>query len=341
MRPNEPSRASRLEIHGSSQLAAGVRSHRVPEPGRSRIRSVAARTAAVTLLLVVALAAPASGSAGALTAWGPAVLEIGINSPQADGCPIESFNGLRLFIASTRPGAVGGAGDPNDIWFFQRASIDEPWGPAIHLPAPVNSAAADFCPTPLPGKRLFFVSSRPGADACGAGDMYRTRQHPVRGWQTPVNLGCAAAGGPNFAGGEFSPSVFETATETLLYYSSPGADGGDQDIYVSRQRADGTFGPGALVGELSTAANDQMPNVSRDGLQVVFASDRPGGAGAMDVYTASRASTSDPWSAPVNVGTNVNTAAGETRPSLSGDGKRLHFGRLGDVWVSTLVAVAP
>jgi hypothetical protein len=293
------------------------------------------------LLLVVALAVPTSGSAGTMTAWGPAAPVAGVNSPQADGCPIESFNGLRLYIASTRPGAVGGAGDPNDIWVFKRASIGDPWGPAIHLPAPVNSAAADFCPTPLPGKRLFFVSTRPGAGACGAGDMYRTRQHPVRGWLTPVNLGCATADGPNFAGGEFSPSVFETDTGTILYYSSSGADGGDQDIYASRQRADGTFGPGQLVEELSTPANDQMPNVSRDGREVVFASDRAGGAGAMDVWTATRAGTSDAWSAPVNVGPNVNTAAAETRPSLSGDRKRLHFGRLGDIWVSARVAVAP
>ena len=78
-----------------------------------------------------------------------------------------------------------------------------------------------------------------------------------------------------------------------------------------------------------------MPNVTRDGLEIVFVSDRAGGAGALDVYTATRDSVADPWSAPVNVGARVNTAAGESRPSLSGDGRRLHFGRLGDIWVST------
>ena len=86
---------------------------------------------------------------------------------------------------------------------------------------------------------------------------------------------------------------------------------------------------------LSTTANDQMPNVSRDGLEIVFVSDRPGGAGALDVYTATRTSVDAPWSAPVGVGGGVNTAAAESRPSLSGDGQRLHVGRLGDIWVST------
>lgn len=296
----------------------------------SRHRARTARALAIAFALV---ALPGTTAARQTGAWGQAALEVGINSPQADGCPIESPNGLNLYIASTRPGAVGGATDPNDIWRFHREAKDAPWGEAQHLPAPVNSAAADFCPTPLPGKRLYFVSSRAGY--CGAGDIFRTRKHPVTGWDDPQNLGCQASGaGPNFAGGEFSPSIVETDSATLLFFSSTGLDGLDQDIYVSTMRADGTFGPGTEVTELSTAGNDQMPNVSRDGLEMVFASDRAGGSGGFDVWATTRESTSDPWSAPVNLGGNVNTAASETRPSLSGDGARLHFGRSGDIWVS-------
>ena len=287
------------------------------------------------VLVAVALGAPTTATAKTFSAWGAAVLEIGINSPQADGCPIESPNGLELFLASTRPGAVGGPTDPNDIWVAHRPTKDAAWSSPVHLPAPVNSAAADFCPLPLTADRLYFVSARGGPGSCGAGDIYRTREHPAKGWLTPQNLGCDANGsGPNFAGGEFSPSLIETDEGTFLYFSSTGSDGLDQDIYVTRQGADGSFGPAAMVAELSTAANDQMPNVSRDGLELVFASDRAGGFGALDVYVSHRSSTGDAWSAPVNLGAAVNTAAGESRPSLSGDGERLHFGRLGDIWVS-------
>ena len=297
-------------------------------PGATLIRALAT-------LVAILLIAPTAASASTFGPWQTPVLEVGINSAVADGCPIESPNGLQLFIASTRPGAVGGSTDPNDIWSFRRASIDAPWGPAVHLPAPVNSAAADFCPTPLTGKRLYFVSARGGAGTCGAGDIYRTRNHPVQGWLAPTHLGCQADGsGPNFAGGEFSPSIVETDTGTYLFYSSPGLDGLDQDIYVSQMRADGTFGPGSEVPGLNTASNDQMPNVSRDGREMVFVSDRPGTLGALDIYRSTRASATGAWSAPVNLGPTVNTAAGESRPSLSGDGLRLHFGRLGDIWVA-------
>jgi hypothetical protein len=290
---------------------------------------------AAVLVAITLIAFPAAAVARQEGPWGTAVLETGINSAQADGCPIETPNGLNLYIASTRLGAVGGSTDPNDIWRFHRSAIDAPWGDAEHLPAPVNSAAADFCPTPLPGKRLYFVSTRGGY--CGAGDIFRTRENPVTGWTSPENLGCQATGsGPNFGGGEFSPSIVETAQGTLLFFSSPGNDGGtDQDIYVSTMDADGNFGSATKVNELSTAANDQMPNVSRDGLEIVFASDSGNTPGSFDIWMSTRESTTDAWSTPTKLDGNVNTAASETRPSLSGDGRRLHFGRLADIWVST------
>ena len=285
------------------------------------------------MLAVMLVAVPAIAVGKHFSPWGMAAPEEGVNSAQADGCPIESPRGLELYMASTRPGAVGGPTDPNDIWVAQRPSKDAAWAEPQHLPAPVNSTAADFCPTPLNGHRLLFVSTRAGG--CGAGDMYITRNNPEHGWETPVNLGCYP-NGPNFAGGEFSPSLVETDQGTLLYYSSSGSVAtDDQDVYVSVMRSDGTFGPGAPVAELNTGSNDQMPNVSRDGREIVFSSDRPGGIGMHDVYSAQRASTGDPWSDPVNAGSNVNTAAAETRASLSGDGERLHFGRLGDIYVST------
>jgi hypothetical protein len=49
--------------------------------------------------------------------WGPTVAESGINTGAAEGCPIESPDGLSLYIASNRAGGTG-MPDPNDIWVF-------------------------------------------------------------------------------------------------------------------------------------------------------------------------------------------------------------------------------
>jgi Tol biopolymer transport system component len=112
---------------------------------------------------------------------------------------------------------------------------------------------------------------------------------------------------------------------------------------MSTMRADGTFGPGVRVAELSTAADDRMPNVRSDGLEIVFSSNRAGAtAFDQDIYVATRANTHSPWSAPQRIANAaINTAGSETRSSLSADGTRLYFGRKtdaadpGDVFVAT------
>ena len=288
------------------------------------------------VLVAVAATAPSAVHAKEFTDWGDAVPVTGVNDPvAADGCPIESPDGLSLYIASTR------RGDPNDIWVATRDSQDADFGSPVILPPPVNSNAADFCPTPLHGNQLLFVSTRGGVDAngtaaCGGGDIYLTRRSPATGeWTEPMNLGCAP-NGPNGPGTEFGPSLVETDAGTLLYFSSGGPMGSNtQDIYVSAQSADGGFGAPQPVAELNTDFDDVMPNVSKSGLEIVLASNRPGGAGAFDIYSSTRETTSDPWSSPVNLGSAVNTGAPETRPSLSWDGERLYFGRAGEIYVSS------
>jgi hypothetical protein len=294
-------------------------------------------TAGLARVLPIAAAAllilPAAVAGKSFDAWGTAVPEADVNTAAAEGCPIESPDGLSLYIASNRAGGTANP-DANDIWVFHRESIDGPWGPAENIGQPVNSPFADYCPTPLRGKALLFVSTRPGG--CGGGDIYLARDNPALGWSVE-HLGCAADGaGPNFPGGEFGPSLVETDEGTYLFFSSDGFEvGGDQDIYMSRRAADGSFGVPTLVAELSTPAQDFMPNVRKDGLEIVFNSNRDGGLGGQDVYTAWRTSTTDPWSTPVNLGSAVNTAGNETRSSLSWDGERLHFGRDGNIFVST------
>jgi hypothetical protein len=256
---------------------------------------------------------PGTAAAQHFSGWTLAVVEADVNSPFGDGCPIEAPDGLHLYLASNRPGTLGG----NDIWVAARASEDAPWGEPQNLGRPVNSEASDYCPTPLHGNWLLFVSERPGEETCeagpGKGDIYVVRRNPARGWGDPQHLGCASTGnGPNTAGSEFSPSLVETKAGTLLFFSSNAA--GTQDIYVSELGDDGRFGPAAVVTELSTEFDDRMPNVGKDGLEIVFSSNRAtwGGGqaafGGQDVYAATRSSVDEPWSEPVNLGPNVNTS---------------------------------
>lgn len=309
-------------------------------------RSTRGRRSLVVLSLVagaLAIGAPATTSGAANPAhhsddWSLAQPVAELNSDSPDGCPIEGPDRRTMYIASMRPGTLGG----NDIWVSHRRNENEPWSTPENLGPPVNGAANDFCPTPLPGHGFLFVSERPGPETCNAGpmsgDMYFTPLHPVHGAEQPIHLGCVADGtGPNFDGPEFSPSVVHRHGHTWLFFSSTGHDA-NMDMYVTELLRDGTFTPPEKIVELSSPADDRMPNVSPDGLEIVFSSNRTdleGEQGEQDVYVSHRDSVFDPWGTPVNLGPDVNTAASETRASLSVDGERLYFGRLGDIFVST------
>lgn len=290
------------------------------------------------VLLVAASILPVAADAPSYSDWGAPTAVSEVNTAAHEGCPIESPNGKQLYIASTRAGGFG----KNDIWVADRSKTSDPFGPMQNLGSAINSADQEFCPTPLGGGWLLFVSDR---TACGAnpgqnppvGDIYITRQRHDGTWDAPQNLGCVADGsGPNFTGGEFGPSLVSAYGEAYLYFSSTGTSG-NHDIYRSILNADGSFETPQAVTELNSAAVDQMPNVSADGSEIVFASNR---GGNMDIYTATFDGSTGLWSTPVPV-TAVNTAEPESRPSLSGDGKRLYFGRgaTADIYVSTRVEI--
>ena len=131
---------------------------------------------ATALLAVIA----ALTLAGVASAWVAAqkIDTIGgnsseLNTPSQDGCPIQSPDGLSLYLASNRPGGKGGL----DVWVATRASPSAPWGAPQNLGEPVNSAADDFCPTPVGKNGLFFVSREALPGACGQGDIYFTHRN--------------------------------------------------------------------------------------------------------------------------------------------------------------------
>lgn len=289
-------------------------------------RSVATAFAAVTV--AVALTASVAGAAQ-FSAWAEAqkLDEIAgndaeLNTPFLDGCPIQSPDGLSVYMASNRPGGLGGL----DIWVAHRASTSASFGAPMNLGQPVNSAADDFCPTPVRGGGLFFVSREALPGSCGLGDIYFARLNPAHGWSEPVHLACAPEG-PNSVLDEQGPSYVETDGGTFLYFSRSSASVAG-DIFASAMQPDGRFGPAAGVTELNdVGANDIQPNVRKDGRELVFSSNRAGGLGGQDIWISTRDSVQDTWSAPVNLGAAVNTAAGETRPSLSWDATELLFGR--------------
>lgn len=275
--------------------------------------------ACAALVAGLMLAAPAS-HAGWNFGWRPANPVDNV----AGGCPIESPDGLTLFTAGRFDGTL-------DVWIYERDGKRAPFGPRIKVPDPVSlDDANDFCPTPLDAEVLFFVSDRDDDTSCGGADMFVSR---IRDGvpSAPRRLACAPHG-PNTAGRELAPSLVYTRKGAFLYYSTNGPNG-DQDIHRSQMYWDGSFGPGEPVHDLNTSHDDQQPNLSLNGREIVFSSNRAGAG--QDVYTAFKRRGG--WTTPRNLseGLNLPTVDGnETRASLSRDRKRLYYGSGGTIFVS-------
>ncbi|MGI8919429.1 MAG: hypothetical protein ACR2H6_12595 [Pyrinomonadaceae bacterium] len=263
-----------------------------------------------------------------------------INSTSSDQGPAISKDGLTLYFHSNRPGGLGGF----DMYVSHRASVADAWGSPVNLGSTVNTTFDEGNPAFSRDEHfLFFQSIRPGG--LGGVDLwvaYREHTHDDFDWQTPVNLGA----GVNSTSDDNAPSYLENdeVGSAQLYFVStrPGGLGG-QDIYLSNQFPDGSFGPAALVAELSSPSTDSRPSIRHDGREIFFQSNRPGSLGpALDLWVATRNSIFDGWSAPVNLGNTINTTSIENNANLSSDRLTLFFssdraGGLGglDLYVST------
>lgn len=245
-----------------------------------------------------------------------------VNSSFADITPEISKNGLSLYFSSTRPGGFGS----NDLWVSRRACTDmiDPvcaWGSPINLGPTINTAGIDAAPhLSQDGHLLFFSSVR--SEGFGGNDIWVSRRTHIDddlAWETPVNLGAGVNGAQFDAGASLKRPEF--------YFTSGPAAAGPLDVYVSEVTGQ-TFGPRALVAELSSSGNELKPSIRFDGREIFVSSDRtdrPGSMGLQDIWVSTRESHTDAWSLPVNLGPIINTSFQDQQPAISDDGTILLF----------------
>jgi len=257
-----------------------------------------------------------------LTEWGTpvnlgAVINGGSSETQLGIAP----NGKSLYVMSTRAGGFGDA----DIWVSSKQP-DGTWGPLVNLGPVVNSSALEASPTlSIDGHYLYFASRRSGG--FGGLDCWRTHRSDPNddfAWEPPENLGptvntafdeadCLPVGNQN-ANGEF----------WFTSLNRPEGKGGYY-IYSSEIAHDGSFGPAAPVTELNTPGRDTRLTITANGLTIYFTSNRAGGLGGIDIWTARRQTPHSPFCTPVNLGSMINSSADDRSPSITTNGNTLYF----------------
>lgn len=295
------------------------------------------------------------------TDWSAPVKVTGLNSGdwasspfKFNSCVTVSKDGLSLIYASNRLRGTAEAPEMRDLFVSQRRSVQDEWGEGMPLTA-LNTTLWQSCPAfSLDEHRLYFASwQAPSCGGAAGADITVSRRQDREddfGWEPPVSLGCHPDG-PNSPGAmkgqDVMPSLFQDeAGRVIMYFLSTRttlAPPPTYDIYQSEMNPDGSFGPATPVAELNSGYMEQGATVRRDGLEVIFLSNRPtepGGLPGMSAsfWTATRASTTEPWSTPTFVASLGNPAYAQGKISLSFDGRELYFtsfrdGRT-DIWVA-------
>jgi hypothetical protein len=278
--------------------------------------------------IVLVSAVAASSGAQKYSEWStPINLGPNVNSSAMDRAPAISKDGLSLYFASNRIPSNG-----EDIYVSQRATRDDEWGPAVNLGPTINTSDNEQTPAfSRDGHLMFFASNRPGGVGVDIWVSRREDTHDDFAWQPAEKLGP----GVNSSSLDEGPSYFENdeAGAPQLYFRSTRLPHGP-GIYVSEQMPDGSFGPAVVVLELSGLGNTQRPSIRHDGREIFFTN-------SQDLWVATRETVFGAWSAPVNLGSPLNSELVDVQPYISSDGETLFFasnrpsGGPTDIYMST------
>jgi hypothetical protein len=138
-------------------------------------------------------------------------------------------------------------------------------------------------------------------------------------WTAPVNIS------PDLqADGEVFISCLSADGKQLFLSIN---DNFNSDIYSSSFNGDSWTKIVKLNKNINSKYWESHGFISEKGDQLIFASDRPGGFGGLDLYISNK--VAGDWGPPVNMGPVINTQFNEDRPFLINNAKSLFFSSQG------------
>lgn len=224
-----------------------------------------------------------------------------VNTHYHEAAPVISQDGKKLyFFVHNHPENSTGKEGSDDIWVSTLDDKGE-WGVAMHLGGPFNIHHSNQVFTALPDGSLFIKGGR-GRDEKGfsivtGGSM---KEQEVPGFKE-LNKG-------RFYGASISSDAKHMILFLGTMVGSPRSS-----LFVSNLQPDGKWSAPKKL-NISVRDDDFGPFIAPDDKTLYFSSDRAvkGRHGKTDIYRVTRLDdTWQNWSAPVNMGSPINTAADE------------------------------
>lgn len=157
------------------------------------------------------------------------------------------------------------------------------------------------------GKKLYILNSFRGDNLTKSNIYYTTLTS--NGWSPLYKVDIA---GINFFDPVFSGMVSHDENVMFLSLDDPRVLG-QENLYVSFAKGGNKWSWPEQIQGINSVASDFSPFLSDDGKYLYFASNREGGLGNSDIYVSERQDqTYRNWSAPKNMGMEINTMADET-----------------------------
>jgi tetratricopeptide (TPR) repeat protein len=179
----------------------------------------------------------------------------------------------------------------------------------------INDVNDNFFPVVSPdGKAIIYMTSMKFYDAIMYSHIEKNE------WTPPVNITPELQ-----SDGDHYISCLASGNNLILLSKD---DNINSDIWISRYDGIRWEPARKMKKEINTKYWEAHGFITEDGTTLVFASDRPGGFGGLDLYV-SRLGPDGEWGEPENMGPEINTPFNEDRPFLINNGKILYFASQG------------
>jgi Tol biopolymer transport system component len=219
----------------------------------------------------------------------------------------------------------------------------------VNLGPPVNTENSEYAPSVSSDEStLIFTYTGP---LCQGGlqsepgvpndtgqyfeDIFESHRDSSGHWSAPQPVEGINTNGPDAA-----ISLSNDGQKLFVFKNSPGDVG---DIYMSRLEGAHWTEPERLRGDVNSPAWEGSASLSSDEHTLYFSSERPGGFGGRDIYSAILQADGS-WGQVKNLGPKINTEYNDDSPIIHPDGVSLYFNSEGhnsmggnDIFISVLV----